>query len=350
MRIVTALMTIAMFLAGPALGQELLGGRGTNASTTLEMNFDRPGADMFARSIPGGDVGDCQALCRATSGCAAFTFDKLDGLQAPVCRIKDSAPPQVSAPCCISGIVTPDAALAATEPPKPAPAAAPEAAAAPPHPLSFGPAPPPWPAGATGLRLGTGLCVEAPAAAGQDGAAVLPARTAVCAARAEQAIRLDGGVLRVAGAPGGALVPVGRDGVVGCRSWTATSARRRYDLRVCRTADAETPHMVVADGPNAVSIESHAGIADLDFAPGAPLTVAAEGSSSASAPLWEAVAATGQIRLMGTGLCVVAPMDDDTPGAPLYLDYCLAPISRWDGARSGPDGHSRFEPFTAPQR
>ncbi|NDC60245.1 MAG: hypothetical protein EBZ50_15750, partial [Alphaproteobacteria bacterium] len=90
--LVCAFALIASFgLDLRASAQTLLGGRAASDDMSLEINVDRPGADMFARSLPGGDVADCQQLCRETSGCAAFTFDRVDGLQAPVCRIKEAA-------------------------------------------------------------------------------------------------------------------------------------------------------------------------------------------------------------------------------------------------------------------
>jgi hypothetical protein len=132
--LVCALALIVAFgLDQRASAQTLLGGRAASDDMTLEINVDRPGADMFARSLPGGDVADCQQLCRETSGCTAFTFDRVDGLQAPVCRIKDAAPPPLSARCCVSGIVG-----AAARAPAPV-------AIAPPAPalLATTPAPPP---------------------------------------------------------------------------------------------------------------------------------------------------------------------------------------------------------------
>jgi hypothetical protein len=334
--LVCALALIVAFgLDQRASAQTLLGGRAASDDMTLEINVDRPGADMFARSLPGGDVADCQQLCRETSGCTAFTFDRVDGLQAPVCRIKDAAPPPLSARCCVSGIVG-----AAARAPAPV-------AIAPPAPalLATTPAPPPrtveiapplpvlalnggivssWPVPVE-VRDGYGRCL----ALGDDGLV----RMAACTGAPDQRVSLRGGALSVGGRLVGPAMSAGA-----CRTWSAQTRAHLYGLRVCRTND----------GPAMMSLRESDGRREIDALQG-PFGAVAPGAAlvadSNAAALFEHGGATGQLRLIGAALCLASAPGDDAPGAPVYLDFCTAPAADWQGSRAAPDGRARFTPF-----
>lgn len=311
-------------LLSAAAAQDLLGGRDVSDATSLEIGVDRPGADLFARSLPGGDVADCQQLCRQTDGCAAFTFDRVDGLQAPVCRIKDSAPPPVPASCCVSGVVGVSTAQGAPQTPRPmtpvaTPPAAPSAA-----PLAMPPPQQLAPQTAPGaLRDGVGRCLDL----GADGLV----RAAGCTGAPSQRVALQGGALTV----GGRIVAPAT-AAAGCFVREAMTSTRRYVLQLCRAPQ----------GPAVMSVEWRAGAVAIDAAigpadssgPGAALVAGGD-----PAALFARDAETGQMRLVGRDLCLVTPPEDRGPGAPVYLDYCAAPVAALDGARAGPDARARFD-------
>ncbi|MBU6373254.1 MAG: hypothetical protein KJS97_11050 [Alphaproteobacteria bacterium] len=303
-RIAAALLCAALSCAAFASAQGLLGGRDVSDATSLEVGTDRPGADLFARSMPGGDVADCQQLCKQTEGCVAFTFDRVDGLQAPVCRIKEAAPPPQSAPCCISGVVgakpaTPVVAPAAPSPPRTATPAA------------------------TLIRDGFGRCLDL----GADGLV----RAAGCSGAPSQRAVLQGGALTI----GGRLVGPATTSAA-CAVRQAMTTTRRYVLQICRAPQ----------GPAAMNVEWRDGALAIDAAigpadpsgPGAALVAGGDATAVfAFAPT------TGELRLVGRELCLVTPPDDSGPGAPVILDYCAAPIASLDGGRAAPDARARFE-------
>lgn len=341
---VAALATAAAAMFGLALtgaAQDLLGGRDVSTATSLEVGMDRPGADLFARSLPGGDVADCQQLCRQTDGCAAFTFDRVDGLQAPVCRIKDAAPPPQPAPCCISGVVgaVPAAPMPPVTAPPPPPAPAVVQTGAPPVALPIPPQPPmtapprrvtrPAFGGSTlpdiaALRDGFGRCLDL----GADGLV----RAAQCTGSPSQRAALDAGVLTIGGRAVGPAAPPGA-----CASWQAMSAVRRYALQICRAPE----------GPSAMSLGWRAGVLAIDATASASPTAITPGAALVAEPaaepvLVESTALKGYLRLVGRDLCLTTPPDDVSPGAPVYVDFCTAPIATIDGARAAPDARLRF--------
>jgi len=306
----------------------------TGVQTCALPILDRPGADLFARSLPGGTVADCEDLCRATSGCAAFSFDRMDGLQAPVCRVKEAVTPAIAAPCCVSAVMSkaPAPVISAPSPPvAPAPfVPVPVVSAPPPPAVQYSPPPAFAPAtiattwqGAVSLRDGFGRCLDL----GQDGLV----RANACVGAASQSVELRAGALTI----GGRLV--GPASVASaCRAWSAQSAARRYAVRVCR-ADA---------GPSSMNLHEDDGVRVIDATLGPAATIGAGTplvSGGGGEVLFEHVAATGQIRIIGRDLCLSVAPGDAQPGAPLYVDFCTAPAAGFDGSRAAPDGRARFE-------
>jgi hypothetical protein len=325
-----------VLIVAPDGAQELLGGRAPAVNGALEIGMDRPGADLFARSLPGGTVADCQDLCRVTSGCAAFSFDRMDGLQAPVCRIKEAVTPATPAPCCVSAVMGATAPPAAVSTPPVVPVPVVSAPVAPP---SASPAPPPQyalpPAFASAtiattwqdsvaLRDGFGRCLDL----GQDGLV----RANACTGAASQSIGLRAGGLSI----GGRLVGPASVGSA-CRAWSAQSSARRYAVRVCR-ADVGPSSMILHEADGVRVIDATLGPA-ASIGAGAALTAGASGEA-----LFEHIAATGQMRIIGRDLCLAVAPGDAQPGAPVYVDFCAAPAAGFDGSRAAPDGRARFEP------
>ena len=276
-----------------AFAQELLGGRTASALTTMEIGVDRPGSDLFVRPMPGGDAVDCQSLCAATPECRAFSFDRTADSTAALCRIKDAAPAAITAPCCTSGV------RAAFDV---APVARIEAAPSPP--LRTAPAiATTWPADTIAARNGFGLCLDVKDGLPRDGASARRIQVWDCHGGENQKVMLKGGVIYFGA--------------------------------------SQSVQMAPALAP----LRGRAGIA-----PGARIEARVIAWDQPAEPVWEHLAATGQIRLIGSGLCLTSPMDDAGPGALVYLDDCTAPMVGSDGARAAPDGRSRFEPVSAAVR
>jgi hypothetical protein len=77
----------------------------TQASFTVEPNFDRPGSDYRDFDLPAADAALCQSACAAQDMCVAFTYVK-PGLQsdAPRCWLKSALPEGYASDCCVSGV------------------------------------------------------------------------------------------------------------------------------------------------------------------------------------------------------------------------------------------------------
>lgn len=203
-----------------------------------------------------------------------------------------------------------------------------------------------WPAAATATRNGVGLCIDS-----MDGSVPTanipgqPARLSECAARESQRITLKDGLLLVGAQPFAVLEPMGLDRFPSCQGWWTQSKMRTYVLNACRATrmDETNAFALRLDADNNATLDMTRARGVDTATVGTPIMMNRFGFASPRRPVWEQIAATGQIRLIGTNLCIAPAVDDATAGAPLYLDECTAPIAKWDGSRAAPDGRARFE-------
>lgn len=75
-----------------------------NRGLPVEEGIDRAGSD-YQRNVTNLDASDCRKACEADVRCKAYTWVK-PGVQATtaVCYLKNSIPPAIPSPCCVSGV------------------------------------------------------------------------------------------------------------------------------------------------------------------------------------------------------------------------------------------------------
>jgi hypothetical protein len=132
-----------------------------------------------------------------------------------------------------------------------------------------------------------------------------------------------------------------------CHERSYESYLRSYRVRICLGAASLTSTQIrfdIAD-PDHALLEITYPTVDAPLVPGHPLRTEHETAAERRSVAWLYERRPKRLRLDETNLCLTAMPDDLSPGAPLYLDRCNAPMGA--NGDEGPGLRQRVSPRSA---